>query len=139
LIILTRFCDSVSLTFPLDISAAEATIAVGSLAPERQEIESHMTLIPFPPTALDELALRLLDVAATVRKMANSARDNAVQDFQLHGNKAHEWLDHLEQWTYEGAGRLDAQIMRERGARRGLMAASSPPKSSNPVRTKTRK
>jgi hypothetical protein len=98
-----------------------------------------MTLIPFPPAALDELALRLLDVAATVRKMANSARDNAVQDFQLHGNKATEWLEHIEQWAYEGAGRLEAQIMRERGARRSLATPSMPAKGRDETRRKARK
>jgi hypothetical protein len=98
-----------------------------------------MTLTPFPPAALDELALRLLDVAATVRKMANSARDNAVHDFQLHGNKAHEWLDHLEQWAYEGAGRLEAQVLRDRGARRGLSGAGSASKSPPATGRKGRK
>ena len=98
-----------------------------------------MTLTPFPPPTLDELALRLLDIAAMVRKMANSARENSVQGFQMHGNKAQEWLDHLEQWAHEGSGRLETQIIRERGARRSLAAAPPPPKSRGGNRAKTRK
>ena len=97
-----------------------------------------MTLSPFPPPTLDELALRLLDVAAMVRKMANVARENSLQGFQMHGNKAQEWLDHLEQWAHEGTGRLETQVIRERGARRSL-AATAPPKSRPGSRAKTRK
>jgi hypothetical protein len=83
-----------------------------------------MTLTHFPPDALDDLALRLLDVAASLRKMANLAREKSVQGFQLHGNKAQEWLDHLEHWTFEGTKRLNEQIMRELGARKGQIGGS---------------
>ena len=83
-----------------------------------------MTLTHFPPDALDDLALRLLDIAASLRKMANLAREHSVQGFQLHGNKAHEWLDHLEHWTFEGSNRLNEQIMRESSAREGQIGGS---------------
>ena len=98
-----------------------------------------MTLTPFPPNALDELALRLLDVATLVRRMANSARESGVQDFHLHGNKAHEWLDNLEQWTYEAAGRLDAKSCASEGWRRGLGGNVATAKSGRGPRRKPRK
>ncbi|MBI2825466.1 MAG: hypothetical protein HYX69_12335 [Planctomycetia bacterium] len=89
-----------------------------------------MTLTPFPPATLDELALRLLDVAAAVRKMANSARENGLGDFQLHGNKAQEWLDKLEDWARDSEGRLAREIHRQKGVRR---AQSPPDRSSRPA------
>jgi hypothetical protein len=93
--------------------------------PMRFEIEPRMTLTPFPPAMLDELALRLLDVAAAVRKMANSAREISRNDFQLHGNKAQEWLNNLELWASDGIVRMEQQALRERGARRGRALAES--------------
>lgn len=78
-----------------------------------------MTLTPFSPEALDELSLRLLDVAAAVRTMATKSRENGLVDFQLHGQKACEWLANLEQWAHESTVRMERQVIRLRGARRG--------------------
>ena len=89
-----------------------------------------MTLSAFSPAALDALALRMLDVAATVRTMSQIARENQVSDFQMHGSKAIEWLERIEQWSIEGKARLETQIIRERGARRGRGA--SPPAHETP-------
>jgi hypothetical protein len=83
-----------------------------------------MTLTPHTPDTLDALALRLLDAAGLIRRMATLSRENAVESFQLHGNKVQEWMNHLEGWAYDGAARLDAQIMRERGARRSQATAA---------------
>jgi hypothetical protein len=85
-----------------------------------------MTLIPHSPATLDALALRLLDVAALVRGMANSSRENRIESLPLHGNKAQEWMGRLEEWAHDGAARLELQIMRERGTRRSQLAASDP-------------
>ena len=85
-----------------------------------------MTLTPFPPATLDELALRLLDVAAAVRKMSAYAREKSLSDFQLHGNKAQEWLHNIELWASDGIARMEQQALRERGARRGRAAAPLP-------------
>jgi hypothetical protein len=84
-----------------------------------------MTLTPHSPETLDALALRLLDAAGLLRRMATLSRENAVESFQLHGNKVQEWMNHLESWAYDGSARLDAQIMRERGARRGQATTAS--------------
>ena len=98
-----------------------------------------MTLTSFPPDMLDELALRLLDIAAIVRKMANTGRENAIRDFQLHGNKAQEWLDHLERWAYEAAGTLDAEVLRQKGMRRGQIGAAAAANEHSRSRGKSRK
>ena len=87
-----------------------ATIAVRGLR-ERLLVESLMTLIPHSPATLDALALRLLDVAALVRGMANSSRENRIESLPLHGNKAQEWMGRLEEWAHDGAARLELQVM----------------------------
>ena len=77
-----------------------------------------MTLMQFDPEALDVLALRLLDIAALVRKMANDSRENDLGNFQLHGNKINEWLGHLEGWAHEGRAKLETTLIKERGKAR---------------------
>ena len=85
-----------------------------------------MTLSNFPPEALDDLALRVLDIAATIREMAISSRENQLTGFQLHGNKVHEWLGRLEEWVLESTGRLDVEVAKLKGVRRGRALAPPP-------------
>ncbi len=86
-----------------------------------------MTLTPFPPEALDDLALRIMDLAAQVREMANQSRENQLSGFQLHGNKVHEWMGRLEEWAIESNSRLDAELLKQKGARRGRGLTPMPP------------
>jgi hypothetical protein len=96
-----------------------------------------MTLSNFPPEALDELALRVLDIAAAVREMALSSRENQLTGFQLHGNKVHEWLGHLEEWVIESTGRLDVEVVKLKGARRGRALAPGPATSGRAKRARS--
>ena len=84
-----------------------------------------MTLIPFPPERLDALALRLLDLAATVRSMANKSRESELKGFELHGQKIDEWLAHLDDWTHDGAARIETALIRQRGAKRAQGSSSA--------------
>ncbi|MEX2561417.1 MAG: hypothetical protein WD403_15950 [Pirellulales bacterium] len=93
-----------------------------------------MTLSHYSPDALDDLALRMLDLAALVRGMAHASREHDVTGFQLHSNKVHEWLTHMENWAHDGAGRLEAAIKKQQGARRAQQLAGVP--SRKPVRRK---
>lgn len=85
-----------------------------------------MTLIAFPPESLDRLALRFLDVAGRVRRMAERSREAAVDEVPLHGNKPQEWLGRLEAWACDAEMRLEAEINRQRGARRARELAETP-------------
>ena len=89
-----------------------------------------MTLVPFTPEKLDDLALRLLDIATLLRKMSHSSRDYSVSGFELHSQKADEWLGHLEDWALEAEGKLASAINKNRGDRRALAA---PPPPSRPA------
>jgi hypothetical protein len=91
-----------------------------------------MTLTPFTPETLDGLALRLLDLAAMLRDMANTTRDHDVSGFQLHVNKVNEWLAHLENWGHDGQAKLETLLIKQRGAQRAqnLQSPTSGPRSA---------
>jgi hypothetical protein len=77
-----------------------------------------MTLIPYPPADLDRLALRMFDLAADVRRMAQRGREHDLAAVPLHGNKIQEWLQRLEEWSHDAKSRLDAEVNKQIGARR---------------------
>lgn len=77
-----------------------------------------MTLQPYSPDKLDRFSLRLLDLAATLRTMANTCRDQQVVDFTLHDKKAAEWCANLERWTHKVRAELEMQVIDARATRR---------------------
>lgn len=77
-----------------------------------------MTLARFSASSLDNMALRILDLAATVRHIANICRENEVEDLSLHVNKVHEWIGHLEEWAHEGVGKLETDLIKSRAKQR---------------------
>jgi hypothetical protein len=82
--------------------------------------EAPMTLEAYDPDRLDNLALRLLDLAVTVRKMGNSCRDAGLDRFELHDRKAQEWLTRLDDWARDSDARLQAALLKRRAAARAL-------------------
>lgn len=81
-----------------------------------------MTLQPYGPDRLDQFALRLLDVAAVMREMANRYREHGVTDLALHDKKAREWCDRLDQWVHKSRAELEVKIRQARAKRRALSA-----------------
>ena len=77
-----------------------------------------MTLEPYTPDQLDQMALRVLDVCLRLRTMAHKSRSEEFERLPLHVKKALEWLGNLEQWAHKGESELDVAIARNRGARR---------------------
>ena len=77
-----------------------------------------MTLQTYDPRQVDELALRLLDLAANVRQMANRSRENGIAEFALHDKKALEWCAKLEQWAHKTRSDLEVRILQEKAERR---------------------
>jgi hypothetical protein len=82
-----------------------------------------MTLEPYTPDRLDELALRVLDVCGQLRGMARRARDERLQEFALHDKKALEWLAHLEEWAHKSGADFELTLVRNRGTQRAIKAA----------------
>ena len=81
-----------------------------------------MTLQTYDPHKLDQFALRLLDLAAIVRQMANRGREHGIADVALHDKKALEWCAKLEQWAHKTRADLEVRILQDRAARRGRTA-----------------
>jgi hypothetical protein len=50
--------------------------------------------------------------------MAQRSREAQLPEVPLHGNKPQEWLSRLEVWIYDAEMRLEAEVNRQRGARR---------------------
>ena len=84
-----------------------------------------MTLQPYNPENLDRFALRFLDLAATLRSMANTCREQGVEDFALHDKKASEWCANLERWMHKVQAELEMQVIDARAARRVREASRS--------------
>ena len=82
-----------------------------------------MTLQTYNPQQLDRLALRLLDLAAMVRQMANQSRETGIADLPLHDKKALEWCLKLEQWAHKTRADLEVKILQHKAEQRGRAAA----------------
>ncbi|MCE5269372.1 MAG: hypothetical protein LLG00_15965 [Planctomycetaceae bacterium] len=82
-----------------------------------------MTLEPYDPQRLDQFALRLLDLAAILREMAQRSREHGISDLALHDKKALEWCTKLEQWAEKTRGDLELRVIQDKAERRGRNAA----------------
>ena len=82
-----------------------------------------MTLQTYTPQQLDQFALRLLDLAAIVRQVANQSREHGIADLPVHDKKALEWCVKLEQWAHKTRADLEVRILQEKAERRGRGAA----------------
>jgi len=79
-----------------------------------------MTLNPYDPAMLDRFALRLLDLAAEVRRMAHASREHTIDDFALHDKKALEWISNLERWVRKATADLEMRVIESRASRRAV-------------------
>jgi hypothetical protein len=82
-----------------------------------------MTLKVYDPQKLDRFALRLLDIAVEVRKMAHQSREYGITDLAVHDKKAAEWCANLEQWARKTQADLEVRILQDKAERRGRAAA----------------
>jgi hypothetical protein len=82
-----------------------------------------MTLQTYDPQELDRLALRLLDLAATVRQMANRSREYGICDLALHDKKALQWCANLERWANKTRADLEVRILQHKAELRAREAA----------------
>jgi hypothetical protein len=79
-----------------------------------------MTLNPYDFAMLDRFALRLLDLAATVRQMSRRSREYGIDDFALHDKKALEWIANLERWARKSAADLELRAIEAQASERAL-------------------
>ncbi len=81
-----------------------------------------MTLQSYDPNMMDEFALQLLDLAATVREMANRCRQHGIHDFAVHDKKALQWQANLQKWARRAQAELEIRILDSRASRRAAGA-----------------
>jgi hypothetical protein len=79
-----------------------------------------MTLKPYDPQMLNEFALRLLDLAAAMRQMAQRSREHHIEDLALHDKKAREWIGNLERWARKSLADVELKIIETRATQRAL-------------------
>jgi len=77
-----------------------------------------MTLQQYGPERFDDIALRLIDLAALMREMAEQHREGKVKALALNDRKLREWLGNIEAWAEQARGRQQTEIIRQRGIER---------------------
>lgn len=77
-----------------------------------------MTLEAYNADRLDETALRILEIAAAFRGMAQTLRQDPALELAIHDRKATEWLSHLERWVTDSRAKLDVALIKRRGAKK---------------------
>jgi phage host-nuclease inhibitor protein Gam len=77
-----------------------------------------MTLVVYDADRLDATALRVLDIAATIRQIGAILRENPDVDLAIHDKKAAEWLSYLETWAADCSTKLNLALVKQRGAKR---------------------
>jgi hypothetical protein len=76
-----------------------------------------MTLEPYDPDRLDRMSLRVLDLCARLRSLAQKSREEELPPIELHDRKALEWLDKLEDWLYRAEAEVRRLAMKNQGER----------------------
>jgi len=128
----------------LEYSTFGGTIATIKLflpwrsASTAQQKAWQMTLEAYDADQLDQLALRVFDLAAVLRKMAETQRKKSLGEFLLHDKKAVEWIARLEQWARRADAEMQMQQIRvqaDADARRAT-SYTQPKKKRKTVRNK---
>ena len=76
-----------------------------------------MTLEPYNSDGLDRMSLRVLDLCARLRSLAQKSRDEQLPPVKLHDRKALEWLDKLEDWLLQAEAEVTRLAMKNLGQR----------------------
>jgi len=80
-----------------------------------------MTLQTYSPEQLDELALRMLDLAALLRQVAQSARQHEIPSLPIHDKKALDWFAKLESWGRRCQSDMELTLHSAKAARRAQL------------------
>jgi hypothetical protein len=86
---------------------------------------SEMTLLKYQSRDLDDLALRVVDLASSLREMSKTCEENEILEIPMHSKKALDWLDNLEQWARKCQNDLAITVIKHRAARDAKRAANS--------------
>ena len=73
--------------------------------------EGFMTYNRYSPEKLDQLVLRILDVAALLREISQNAKRAKLDDIPMHDRKAVLWCEQLEQWAVKTKVNVDILLL----------------------------
>ena len=76
-----------------------------------------MTLVPYDPDKLDDLARRLLDLTYAFHDLARRLRNDQVDELSLQDRKAMEWLRRFESWANGTVQQVDMAVSESRHKR----------------------
>ena len=97
-----------------------------------------MTLQPYDAQRLDDIALRLLDLAGSVRQLSALCRENDLSTVQIHDKKAQEWIAKLDDRARDADSRLQTALIRKKALERALRP-NAPAGEAAEGRKRTRK
>jgi hypothetical protein len=87
-----------------------------------------LAISPYTPEQLDQVALRLLDICAKLRSIAQESRSQGSAEIPVHDKKALEWIGKLEQWAAKSQRDFELAQFRQRGAQAASTAIEWPDK-----------
>lgn len=70
-----------------------------------------MTYNRYSPEELDQLVLRIFDVAAMLREVSRNAKSAKLDDIPMHDRKAVLWCEQLELWAAKTKVSLDILLL----------------------------
>lgn len=76
-----------------------------------------MTKSRYDGDRFEKLALRLFELAGTMKALAQTTREEQLTQLELHDRKAQEWLGKLESWAKAARRKARDETLREIGAR----------------------
>lgn len=88
-------------------------------------IAYQMTLKSYDAAMLDELALRLYDIAGAVRGMARRTRESGLERLPIHDRKVLQWCACLERWRHRTQAGLEVEIQAVKATRRARRLATN--------------
>lgn len=93
-----------------------------------------MTLQPHTPDQLDTIALEVLDVASSLRKMSTIMREQSIDSLNLHDRKPAEWLAKLTEWSHKSEAELQRELLHRQATRRAKATVAHHPKPAKAKR-----
>lgn len=71
-----------------------------------------MTVEVYSPEKIDDLVLKLIDIASILRNISQEAREVRMEEIPINNRKALEWCSNLEAWAERVRFEFDARAKR---------------------------
>jgi len=82
---------------------------------KRLRVAEKMTYNQYSPEQLDQLVLRIFDLAALLREISQNAKNANLDDIPMHDRKAILWCEQLEHWAAKTKVGVDILLLNRTG------------------------